>query len=37
VSWGEIYRAHGVELAWEDWSRGIGTQNGFDPYVRSKS
>jgi beta-phosphoglucomutase-like phosphatase (HAD superfamily) len=32
ASWCEIFAEHGRELRLEEWSVGIGTQKGFDPY-----
>ena len=32
ASWCEIFAEHGRELRLEQWSAGIGTQKGFDPY-----
>jgi HAD superfamily hydrolase (TIGR01509 family) len=29
-AWEETYRAHGVDLSFEQWRRGIGTLKGFD-------
>lgn len=30
--WQEIYRAHGCDLAFDDWAQGIGSMDTFDPY-----
>ena len=32
AAWCEVFGEHGCELKIEDWSAGIGTQRGFDPY-----
>ena len=33
AAWCEVFGEHGCELKIEDWSAGIGTQRGFDPYA----
>ena len=31
--WQVLYRTHGRELALQDWQRGVGTWNAFDPWA----
>jgi HAD superfamily hydrolase (TIGR01509 family) len=33
TSWCEVFESHGHVLEFDDWARGIGTRDGFDPYA----